>query len=85
MVAIPFSERCAFVQPSWRSSRIESKAGRTLLRRDTDSAGEGGVEVEAFGTPRTVSAVVPFVDERGAEDISARTRWSSWMSSSALS
>jgi transposase len=26
MVAIPFSERCAFVQPSWRRSRIESKA-----------------------------------------------------------
>src|SRR5215218_1563520 len=26
MVAIPFSERCAFVQPSWRGSRIESKS-----------------------------------------------------------
>src|SRR5215203_4045935 len=27
MVASPFSERCASVQPSWRSSRIESKGG----------------------------------------------------------
>jgi TolB protein len=26
MVAIPFSERCAFVQPSWRGSRIESNS-----------------------------------------------------------
>src|SRR5215212_1088914 len=30
MVAIPFSERCAFVQPSWRSSRIESYSKRVL-------------------------------------------------------
>jgi hypothetical protein len=62
------------------------RVGRTLLRRDTTGlAGEVGEGVEAFGTPGTASAVVPFVDELGAEGISARARWSSWMSSSALS
>src|SRR5215207_910237 len=30
MVAIPFSERCAFVQPSWGSSRIESYSPECL-------------------------------------------------------
>jgi hypothetical protein len=48
------------------------KAGRTLLRRDTGLAGEGGEGVEAFATPGTVSAVVPFADERGADGLSAR-------------
>jgi hypothetical protein len=60
------------------------KAGRALLRRDTDLADEGDEEEsETFVTPRVVSAVAPFVDE-WAEGIPACTRWSSWVTSSAL-
>src|SRR5215217_6117725 len=71
MLPLPLSRHRP--QPT-AASRVRSTArmvrvGRTPLRRDTGLAGEGGEEVEAFGTPGTVSAVVPFVDERGAEGI----------------
>jgi hypothetical protein len=48
------------------------KVGTSLLRRDAGWVEEGGEEVEFFGTPGTVSAVVPFADERGADGLSAR-------------
>jgi hypothetical protein len=64
MLPLPLS--CHRLQPT-AASKVRStarmvKAGRTLLRRDTGLAGEVGKGVEAFGAPRTVSAVVPFVE-----------------------
>src|SRR5215204_7634743 len=69
MLPLPLSRHR--LQPT-AASRLRStarmiKTGRTLLRRDTGLAGEGGEVMEAFGTPRTVSALVPFVEEREAE------------------
>ena len=59
------------------------KVGRILLRLDAGLLEGGGGEVEALGTPGAVSTVAPSVDEC-AKGIPARTRWSSWMRSSAL-